>query len=171
MDDPCTVADAEIYAPRSTFNLNSAYLTAGFNDGLTVEVWGYVGSTLTYDNKYTVSTYGPTLVNFNYIGVTSVGFLSYGGTPHGYSVGGTAFRMDNLSVSFPPASISAPPMSRTAETGSFADFSVGVTNAVGRPTYQWYFNGSEALTNTIQPYFDLTMWRQPNRLYRLVPVP
>jgi hypothetical protein len=39
------------------------------------------------------------------------------------------------------------------------------------PTDAWVTLGSVTLTNAAQPYFDLTMWRQPPRLYRLVPVP
>jgi hypothetical protein len=39
------------------------------------------------------------------------------------------------------------------------------------PTNAWVTLDTVTLTNTTQPYFDLTLWRQPNRLYRLVPVP
>jgi hypothetical protein len=86
-----------------TFNLNSAYLSAAWNDGLQVEVQGFVGTTLTYDNTYTVNTQGPTLINFNYAGIDEVEFISSGGVPHGYTVGhGTQFGMDNVSVTLIP---------------------------------------------------------------------
>lgn len=86
-----------------TFDLNSVYLSAAWNDGLQVEVPGFVGGTLTYDNTYTVNTQGPTLINFNYVGIDEVEFISSGGTPHGYTVGhGTEFGMDNLSVTLVP---------------------------------------------------------------------
>jgi hypothetical protein len=93
-----------------SFNLNSAYLTGAWNDGLQVEVQGFVGATLTYDNTYTVNTTGPTLINFNYLGVDEVNFISSGGTPNPAYIsygGGTNFAMDNLSVTIPD-----PPHSR-----------------------------------------------------------
>ena len=82
------------------FNLNSAYLMATWNDGLKVEVQGFVGATMTYDNTYTVGTQGSTLITFNYLGVDKVEFISSGGVPHGFTSGGpgTHFAMDNLSV-------------------------------------------------------------------------
>jgi hypothetical protein len=83
------------------FSLNSAYLTAAWVNGLQVEVKGFSGSALTYDNTYTVNTTGPTLINFNYQGVTEVEFIPSGGTPAfsgGYN--GTHFAMDNLDVTF-----------------------------------------------------------------------
>ncbi|MCX6916885.1 MAG: immunoglobulin domain-containing protein, partial [Verrucomicrobia bacterium] len=39
------------------------------------------------------------------------------------------------------------------------------------PTDAWMTLDTVAMTNTTQPYFDFTMFRQPARLYRLVPVP
>jgi hypothetical protein len=39
------------------------------------------------------------------------------------------------------------------------------------PTDAWVTLNTVALTNTTEPYFDFTMFRQPARLYRLVPVP
>jgi hypothetical protein len=42
------------FSSATSFNLNSAYLTAAYNDGLQVDVQGFVGSTLTYDNTFTV---------------------------------------------------------------------------------------------------------------------
>ena len=56
------------------FNLDSAYLTAAFYIGLQVEVQGFVGGTLTYDNTYTVNATSATLINFNYLGVDTQKF-------------------------------------------------------------------------------------------------
>jgi hypothetical protein len=82
-----------------TFDLDSAYLTAAWNDNLQVEVIGMLGATILYDNTYTLSATAPTLVNFNYLGIDSVQFISSGGTPHGgYDGTGTQFAMDNLTV-------------------------------------------------------------------------
>jgi len=92
----------------SPFDLLTAYLTAAWNDNLRLEVRGYAGATLFYDNTYTLSATAPTLITFNYLGVTSVQFISSGGTQHsGYSGSGLEFVMDNLTVMptpTPPAS-------------------------------------------------------------------
>jgi hypothetical protein len=87
-----------LFNAKSPFNLNSAYLTAAWNDGLQVEVEGFTGNTLTYDNTYTINTEGPTLINFDYLDVDEVEFTSYGGVNPGYDGSGTEFAMDNLSV-------------------------------------------------------------------------
>src|SRR5208283_1373459 len=81
------------------FDLVSAYLTAAWNDNLQVELKGYSGSTLVYDNTYTLSATVPRLIQFNYLGVTAVQFISSGGTPHpGYAGSGEHFVMDNVSL-------------------------------------------------------------------------
>ena len=92
------------------FDLVSAYLTGAWNDGLNVEVKGFVGITLLYDNTYTVNATGPTLVNFNYVGISRVEFSSFGGTPHpGYGLYGSGeqFVMDNLTIEPMPEPSSA----------------------------------------------------------------
>jgi hypothetical protein len=61
------------------FDFLSGYLTGAWKDGLQVEVQGFVGTTLTYDNTYTVSTSGPTFISFNYLGVDEVIFNRSGG--------------------------------------------------------------------------------------------
>ncbi len=89
----------------AAFNLISAYLAGGWNDGLKVEVQGFVGSLLTYDNVYTVNSTAPTLINFDYLGVDRVNFISSGGTAHGYGGGaGEQFVLDNLTVATPEPS-------------------------------------------------------------------
>ena len=94
---------ALFYVNTGAFNLNSAYLTGAWNDGLQVEVKGYVGDTVTYDNVYTVNTAGPTLINFNYSGVDEVDFDSYGGFQNfSFNGNGWQFAMDNLSITWVP---------------------------------------------------------------------
>jgi hypothetical protein len=39
------------------------------------------------------------------------------------------------------------------------------------PTDAWVTLDTVTLTNTSQLYFDVSAWRQPQRLYRLVPSP
>lgn len=90
----------------SPFELSSGYFTGAWRDGLQLEVKGYIGPTLAYDNTYTLSATAPSLLNFDYFGVTSVDFISSGGTHHpGYVPDGTQFVMDNLTV-VPPVELS-----------------------------------------------------------------
>jgi hypothetical protein len=83
------------------FDLLSASLTAAWNDNLSVEIKGYVGTQLTYDRIITLSPTAPSLINFNYFGVDEVDFISSGGTLHpGYTHAEPAeqFVMDNVTV-------------------------------------------------------------------------
>ncbi len=96
----------------SPFALFSAYMTAAWNDNLQVEAQGFNGSTLVYDNSYTLSAATPTLITFNYVGVTSVKFISSGGIPHnGYKGSGTQFAMDNINAYVTPIPPTPPPSS------------------------------------------------------------
>lgn len=90
---PATISNAV------PFNLNSAILTAAWNDNLQVEAKGYLHGALVYDQIYILSASSNTLINFNYRGVTEVDFISSGGTNHpGYSGSGTHFAMDNANI-------------------------------------------------------------------------
>ena len=84
----------------SHFNFISAELTAAWNDNLHLEAQGYVDGVLTYDQTYTLSATAPTLIVFNYLGVTKVNFISSGGTPHAAygSTPGYHFVMDNVTI-------------------------------------------------------------------------
>jgi hypothetical protein len=94
---PASLMDA------TPFTLDSAYLTGVANDGLQVEVQGFVGSTLAYDRIYTVNSTAPAFIVFDYVGVNLVTFNSFGGVPHGYpSVRGVHFAMDNLTINAVP---------------------------------------------------------------------
>jgi hypothetical protein len=84
------------------FNLDSAYLTAAWDDGLNLEVQGFNGTTLIYDNTYTLITSGPTLANFNYLGINKVNFIPYLGSPG--SGRSSHFVVDNLTISVPEPS-------------------------------------------------------------------
>jgi hypothetical protein len=87
---------------NGVFDLNSAYLTGAWDDGLHVEVQGFVGTTLIYDNTYIVNSESPTLIDFNYVGVDQVDFFTSGGTSEGYGGGGGEIVMDNLSITIVP---------------------------------------------------------------------
>jgi len=80
---------ASIYLPGGLFDLRSAHLTAGTMPQLNIRLQGYAGAELLYDTSYNVTQLGPTLVQFNYIGVDRVVFTT---TPH------NPLAMDNLIV-------------------------------------------------------------------------
>ncbi len=95
----------------TAFDLDSAYLTAAWRDGLQVEVEGFVGTSLTYDNTFTLLSTAPTLISFNYTGVDKVVFMSSGGTlnpdyhdpdPPNRPPYAEEFAMDNLTINATP---------------------------------------------------------------------
>ena len=79
-----------------SFTFNSVYMTAAWNDGLNVFVQGFVGVNPVYSQLLVINTNGPTLFAPNWTGVDEVLFTSSGGTPHGYSGGGTHIAFDNM---------------------------------------------------------------------------
>jgi len=90
--------DPADFSSNPPFTFNSVYLTGAWNDGLHIEVQGFNGANLIYDRTVRVNTSGPTLFNFNYLNVTEVNFISFGGVPHGYIGEGEHFVMDNLTI-------------------------------------------------------------------------
>ncbi len=90
------------FTNSTSFDLDSAYLTAAWSDNLQLHVTGSLNGTLLYDNTYTLSATTPTLITFNYLGVDTVMFAGSGGTHHsGYTGSGKQFAMDNLTVTIP----------------------------------------------------------------------
>jgi hypothetical protein len=73
------------FSSGTAFNLTSAYVTAAWYNELSLEVIGYNGATPVYDKTYTVNTTGPSLIDFNFDGITSVDFVSSGGVLAGLS--------------------------------------------------------------------------------------
>jgi hypothetical protein len=84
---------ASITVSGGLFDLDSAYLTSAIDSVplLDIQVQGFVGATMLYNNTYTVNNSGSTLINFDYSGIDSVTFTS----------GEEPFAMDNLTVSVP----------------------------------------------------------------------
>jgi hypothetical protein len=72
------------------FDLDSAYLTAAWTGGLSVEVQGFRNGVVIYDHFYTLSQTSPTLIQFDYTGVSKVLFFA-----------GSQFGLDNLVVTVP----------------------------------------------------------------------
>lgn len=115
------------------FNLVSAYLTAGLA-GMQVEVVGYVSNYLAYDQKYALSETTPTLVTFNFLGVTDVEFI-----PEPM----TQFAMDNLTVSgndlpqFSPPSATNPPTT----VNSMVNLGTAVATSIGHEFFGFIVPG------------------------------
>jgi len=109
-----------------TFNLNSAYLTSAFSDGMQIEVQGFVGTDRAYDQIYTLNETGPALINFNFAGTNQATFSPVDGT--------SIFVMDNLTVSAAPEP--------DASTMALLGLAVSVLGKVGRMTAKnkFYFN-------------------------------
>jgi len=139
------------------FDLLSAYLTAAWRDNLQVELQGYNGAALIYDHIYTLSATSPTLIQFNYLGVTSVEFSSSGGTAHpGYSESGTQFAMDNVGVFFPPSPpvITLQPTSETVPTNQSIIFNVAASGSLPL-NFSWSRNG-EAIADATDSTYTTT---------------
>ena len=133
---------ASISIPSGLFDLNSAYLTAAGDNytTLNIQVEGFVGATMVYSNTYTVTNGGPTLINFDYVGVDSVTFIA--------GVGWASwFVMDNVTITEPsalpaaPPAITVQPQSQTNYAGATVTFLVSATS-LSPLSYQWQKNGT-----------------------------
>lgn len=91
----------------SLFNFTGAYLTGAWNDGLNVNVKGYTGGVLMYDQTVVASAIAPSWFQFNYSGVDKLEFSSYGGTNYWSGGYGTQFVMDNFTYSAVPVPAAA----------------------------------------------------------------
>jgi hypothetical protein len=80
------------------FDFTSAYLTAAWNDGLTIVVTGLLSGSSIYTQTVSVDTSGPTLFNFNFLGIDQLTFASSGGVDAGLDGSGTHFAMDDMTV-------------------------------------------------------------------------
>jgi hypothetical protein len=86
------------------FNFRGCYLTGAWNDGLTVQVYGFLGGSQLYYRVVTVNATSPTWFDFNYYGIDRLEFSSGGGTPH-WDDWGAQFVMDNFTIVPVPGAI------------------------------------------------------------------
>ena len=87
----------------NAFDFTGAYLTAAWNDGLSVEIQGYLNGVLEYDTTVHPSATAPTFFTFNYLNVDTLVLMSSGGTPHpGYAGPGTQVAIDNFTFTAVP---------------------------------------------------------------------
>jgi hypothetical protein len=109
MVSPSNVADmvsnCEIDSPGSNFNFLSAYFTGFLNSNLNIEVEGFNGTNLIYDQTVVASATNPTLFTFNDLDINRLYFNSFGGQPAfgGLETGSNGeFIMDNFEFEFIP---------------------------------------------------------------------
>lgn len=62
-----------------SFDFNGAYLTAGWNDGLKIEVSGFAHGIAQYSKTVVVNTTQSQWFEFNFTGIDALSFRSYGG--------------------------------------------------------------------------------------------
>jgi hypothetical protein len=96
--------DDASFSAANHFIFNSAYITAGWNNGLNVQVTGFLNGAQTHSSLLTVSTSGPTLAVFNWSNVDLVSFHAFGGikNPDFVGTGGQHFALDNLTINAVP---------------------------------------------------------------------
>ena len=70
------------------FTFNSAYFTGGWNNGLNIQVTGYLNGKLVDSKSFTVNASGPTLETFNWTDINVLDFASSGGTKDAQLNGG-----------------------------------------------------------------------------------
>ncbi len=169
--DPAQITNA---AP---FNLISTYAIAAWNDGLALQVQGFIGTTQVYDTSYTLNTSGPLLLTLNYYWVTAVKFISSGGTHHsGYIGTGAHIALDNVVVDLVPAQVSTPNITNITRTADSVLISgnngpanrvyyVIATTDISLPEAQWppiatnrfdpsgYFSATNSMDTSVPQYF------------------
>lgn len=81
-----------------SFTLNDAWLGAAWNNGLSIEIKGFVGGIEQYSKTVVVNTTGASLIAFDWV-VDSLTFTSSGGVHAGSGLGaGVHFTLDDLRV-------------------------------------------------------------------------
>jgi hypothetical protein len=114
MVSPVNVAFNPFGSPASVsssnpFTFNSVFLTGAWNDNLTIQVQGFLGTTEQYNQTVVASAFSPTLFTFDFTGIDKVTFTSSGGTNAGFGRVGTQFAMDNLRVNEATTPVPVPP--------------------------------------------------------------
>jgi len=97
-------ATAEISsATTSPFTLDSGYFTGAYNNGLSITAQATTVGGLTETQTFKVNTTGPTKEVFNFGKITSISFVSSGGTTKtGLTCSAcNVFAMDNLTINAP----------------------------------------------------------------------
>jgi len=86
----------------SIFDFQGAYLTAAWNNDLNIEVKGFKDDNEVYSQTVTVDIDSPTWFDFDFLGIDSLQFRSYGGVHAEQLAGhGEHFAMDDFTFSTP----------------------------------------------------------------------
>lgn len=85
------------------FDFNGAYLTAGWNDGLNIEVIGFLNNALLFTQTVVVNTSAAQWFDFNFVGINSLSLRVWGGTSIDGTAGNDFFVMDNFTINEPSA--------------------------------------------------------------------
>jgi hypothetical protein len=121
--------DPASFGSATPFALQSAHFTAVWNDGLTLRVVGSLAGATVFSQSYLLNTAGPLFVDFGGVSVDDVLLEPSGGTPAGYSVDGTLFSMDDLTIATSAATVPEPGTIALVMTGLLG---VGGVSAVRR---------------------------------------
>jgi hypothetical protein len=93
---------SEIDSPGTNFSLLSVYLTGLFRSNLNIDVRGFLGTNLLYDQTVVAKATNPTLFAFNYLNIDRLYFNSFGGDIAFGTSPGEQFVMDNFTFEFVP---------------------------------------------------------------------
>jgi hypothetical protein len=96
----------------SLFDFNGAFLTGAWNDGLNIEVTGSTNGLASYSKTVVVNSTQAQWFDFNFLGIDSLSFRSYGGERNPLLDGeGEHFIVDNFTYNEPvnSAQVSEPP--------------------------------------------------------------
>ena len=85
------------------FDFNGAYLTAGWNDGLNIEVTGFLNNLALFTKTVVVNTQQAQWFDFNFMGINSLSLGAWGGTSIDGTEGNDFFIMDNFTINEPTA--------------------------------------------------------------------
>ncbi len=164
------------------FNLISGYFSAAWNDGLKLRVQGYNGAQIIYSNSFVLSATSRTFIQFDWLGVREVDFISSGGTLHaGYNHSEPAehFVLDNVTIATGLQPLLSPVLQTTTANGNSLVWS---WNAAAGGRYQvqyttdliqpnWSNVGSIILaTNSVCAYSGAAVL-DTQRFYRVVLLP
>ncbi len=98
------------FSLNTPFTLYGIFMTAAWNNGLSVTVNGYsdqAGTNLVDTTTFTIGTAGPTLESFNWSGIEDVTFSASGGVNAGLPGNGTHIAFDEIEGSVSPVPLPA----------------------------------------------------------------
>ena len=135
-------------ASDGTFDFSGAYLTAAWNNGLSIQVDGYMAGSPTRTRTVVVDTTGPTWFQFDFLGIDELKFASSGGINAGLGGSGKHFAMDNFTYSgaTPPPPPPPPPVPITLNYNATAH---AQTDAWGWGMMTWGTGPDDDVDNTV----------------------